>query len=311
MKLFKLVLPVLLLLSTSVYAKSLVFMPKVYVTDVKSISLADIVDKSKMGASDISKLQKVRISNMPEENKSVTLSSVLVSEALRRNVKDDFTAVRIPSSIEVYNQKAELNKSVVYDRLLWHWQQLCDNCRVEIKNLILPTIPKELEKKDWALQPQDRLPKGSFSEKLIVHDTKGREITYWVRGELKIYKRVPVATRTLFMNSKLKSDDFKWEWRDITFANDGVPTESGLQNMQLRQGIAANQIIWAGSIALEKTVRRGEIVQVKSGGEDWQVSMQAVTEQDGYVGDVISVRNIQTKKIITGEVVGPGEILAR
>lgn len=47
-------------------------------------------------------------------------------------------------------------------------------------------------------------------------------------------------------------------------------------------------------------VMKGETVTVMAGGSGFQIAMPGRAEQDGYEGDVISVRNVNTGKIITG-----------
>lgn len=306
--------PLFLVLSLSgvaYAAESLVFLPKVHLAGVKEVTLADLVDRQHLSSGELQNLQNVRISSLPAKNAETKISAQLISSAIRKNLKKTYSEIKIPNEVIVVNQKAALSKELVYEQLLWHFEQKCDGCRVEIKNIQLPKIPAELLKTPWRLEPQQRLPKGSFSEKIIVHDQTGREITYWVSGEVKIYHRVPVALRTIMPQQKLSADDYKWEWRDTTYAIDGVASEQAIEDMQARQGIAANQVIWANSLVKEKAVKRGELVQVHSGGQDWKVTLQAVTEQDGYLGDVINVRNVQTKKVISGEVIAPGEIVAR
>jgi flagella basal body P-ring formation protein FlgA len=49
-------------------------------------------------------------------------------------------------------------------------------------------------------------------------------------------------------------------------------------------------------------------VKVITGDKDWNISMSAKTEQDGFIGDTVSVRNLQTNKLISGRVIGRGEV---
>ena len=49
-------------------------------------------------------------------------------------------------------------------------------------------------------------------------------------------------------------------------------------------------------------------MKVFVGEGNWQVTLQAQTQQDGYVGDIVTVKNLKTKKLISGEVVGINEV---
>jgi flagella basal body P-ring formation protein FlgA len=70
----------------------------------------------------------------------------------------------------------------------------------------------------------------------------------------------------------------------------------------------AGDIVWRGSLVREKAIQRGELVRVVSGEGNWSVSVQAKTEQDGFLGDTVNLRNVQTNKLISGRVIGRGEV---
>ncbi len=75
--------------------------------------------------------------------------------------------------------------------------------------------------------------------------------------------------------------------------------------------LRAGDTLWLGLIEKEKAIRRGELVQVKSGEGLWEVSMTFVAQQDAVVGDVINLKNPKTNNVLTGQVTGFGEVELR
>jgi flagella basal body P-ring formation protein FlgA len=214
----------------------------------------------------------------------------------------------IPNQVVVENRGYELSEEAVSNDLTARFKSMCADCEVTLRSLQLPILPPELKNRPWAIESDTRLPKGNFTNKLLVTKADGQKGIFWLTGQVVIRKLVPVAARSLTFGQRIDEDDFRWEWRDVTLATDGIPEEKGLMGQKMRLPIAAGEIIFSGQIEREKAVHRGEVVQVSTGETQWQVTLDAVTEQDGYVGDTVNVRNRQTNKVLSAQVVGRGQV---
>lgn len=287
------------------------FRPYVKVSDEKNIRLNQLVETDGISAETLKILKNTVIADAPPLGEQRILTSQLISEVIRKQLPNKFKAVRIPSQITIANRGYEISEEVLRAELISQWKNSCEACRLQIESIRAPVLPVNLKNRPWKLEVKSGLPKGSFTEKLLVESQDGQLNSFWVNGQLVVMKKVPVATRSLNMNFRLKMDDFKYEWRDVTHATDGTLAESEIIGQQVRFSIPADQVIWANSVVRERAVKRGDIVRVTAGSDEWQVVLQAVTEQDAFVGDIINVRNVQSKKIITGEVVGPGQVVVR
>jgi flagella basal body P-ring formation protein FlgA len=208
----------------------------------------------------------------------------------------------------IANTGYEVDEEAVKSELNARWEKLCGTCKFVFQNIKMPVIEAEYQGVPWEIEPNERLPKGSFSEKLWVIKGASDRRLYWITGKMQIQKKVPVSIRSLEPGKKLSKEDFDWQWRDTTFSTDGVLTEQTLIGQVVRYALVSGDIIWARAVQREKAVKRGEIVKVYMGQGNWQVTMQARTEQDGYVGDIVTVKNLKTNKLISGEVVGPNEV---
>lgn len=278
------------------------------VTDIKKITVLDLVEKENLDLKKQRLLGGLVLGDAPKIGEQRVYSNEIIASALRRNFKLKNWSVQIPHRIVAQNRGYELDQEVLEMQLLTHWHTLCQNCKIRIKSLQLPKLPLNLKNAPWSLDISDRLPRGHFSQRLSVSMPQNQDQYFWVNGEVEVQKKVPVLNRSTPINTRLNVEDFKWEWRDVTMATDSTPTENEIAGRKMRFTMNANDIIWSGSVLREKAVQRGEIVKVTIGDKQWEMSTQAITQQDGYIGDTINLKNMQTQKVITGRVIGDGEV---
>lgn len=274
-----------------------------------SLSLMDLVDteKSPSVSAIEKKLSESIIMRLQEagERAELSLQSVaghlklVLSPEERENFK-----FSIPRRIEVLVESPELTEEHVAKKLIKQWQSLCEPCKVQIVDLSLP-IGKF---KHWTLSIPRNIPKGSFNLPLNVKVKDGGERRYWLQGRVDVLKEVPVAQRALYVGERVQDEDFKYQWRSITHATDGVPAKNLILGSQIRLPISANNVIWSRYLAKEKALKRGDQVRVYSSGKFWELSLSAVAERDAEVGDTVTLKNPRTNKKLVGLVVGKGEV---
>lgn len=273
-----------------------------------SLTLMDLVEERKNSEIDSirEKLRSTVVMTLQEAGDRVELSLESIAGHLRMVLdsqeRQEFK-FSIPRRVEVLIQSLPLTEEVVKSQLSQKWNSLCHPCKVEIRDLQLPI--GQFDK--WKLVISSELPKGSFNIPLSV-ESKGLERRYWIQGKVEILKEVPVAQRALYIGERLKPTDFKYEWRNVTFASDGPPPSSFIVGAKVKLPVSVDQIVWNGNLEREKALRRGEQVRVYSSSGAWELSVAAVAEKDAEVGDVITLKNPTTQRLLTGQVVGKGEV---
>lgn len=292
-------------------SSTLRFRPYNRIGDVAKVTLIDLVDSDLVDREYKNILKNVVLGDAPRLGEQRVYSSKVIAEALRGQLSSKDLSIQIPNQIVVQNRGYELDEESIQTELIDAWKSLCEGCKIRIKSLKLPTLPASLRDRVWKYEPITKLPRGNFSQKIILTAQDGHEQFYWINGEMQVEKKVPVLNRSTPIHTRFQRDDFKFEWRDVTLATDTHPSEVEIVGQQARFTMNANDIIWRNSLVREKAVQRGEIVKVIVGDDQWQISTQAMTQQDGFVGDTINLKNLQTQKIITGRVVGLGEVEAR
>lgn len=279
----------------------------------KTTTLVDIVDSESLNIEIKKKLESVTLGDAPKLGEQRIYSSKVIAEAVRQgHIKNNWN-IQIPYRVIVENKGFDLDQELIERELLSRWKTLCANCEIRIKGLQMPIVPPALANRPWFVEVESRLPRGNFAQKLMITSEDGRSQIFWVNGQVEVRKSVPVLNRSTPMSTRITSDDFQFEIRDITYATDTTPSTAEIVGQQSKFTMNANDIIWRGSLVREKAVQRGEIVKVSVAdtNANWEISVQARTEQDGYIGDTVNLRNLQSNRIITGKVIGSGEVEIR
>jgi len=98
---------------------------------------------------------------------------------------------------------------------------------------------------------------------------------------------------------------------DVLRERDALLAGSGDSNQSFTRSLPAGRILGWRDIAPRALVRKGELVEVAAVDGPISVSMKAVALQNGAAGETISVRNPESKRDITAQVVGEKRVVVR
>jgi len=278
------------------------------------ITMKDIARFEAMNTQDVQELSSLLVTTAPKLGEKKTITSANLISLLKSKTdhlkgwNGSKVKMQIPSQIVVENVGAKIDENKLKSDLVVAWQKLCGDCQFVIDQIGAPKIDPKHEGLAWQLK-SIQLPRGSFSVAVEILGEEGQiNPMYWVNGKAQMQKKVPVATRAIYFAERLTPADFKWEWKDVSLAQDSVPLESELNGKRLKGSVRVGEVLWRSSIEKEKALARGEYVRVLMGDQTWQVSLMGTAEQDGFIGDTVKVKNPKTSKIMSGVVTAKGEV---
>ena len=123
-------------------------------------------------------------------------------------------------------------------------------------------------------------------------------------GDIYYAQTVAVASKTIPAGYLISEDHLKLQKVDYKVPNDAISDLSGLQHL------AANRLIHPGSVLRKrdlkkaKLVRRGEEVILSAGSDRYSIETTATALQDGYFGDQIKLKNINSNQVVRAVVSG-------
>ena len=160
----------------------------------------------------------------------------------------------------------------------------------------------------YKMDLKDELPRGSFSLPLRVQVQNARPKIYWISGMAEIYQQVPVLQKSVHLGDIISESDVEYQRRNVTYLNNGIPPKDQLNGQRVRRFLRAGQILWSSDIDRPKAIEQGDIVKVVVDGGAYNISIMAQALQSGYVGDSVTVKNPETKKVFTAKVSAQGEV---
>jgi flagella basal body P-ring formation protein FlgA len=154
---------------------------------------------------------------------------------------------------------------------------------------------------------EDR-PNGSALFEVTGKLKDGSEKSELVQTPYTAWKKVVVAARRIYPNTKVQDQDFKViemnvasgpirEYRGIL-----IPAEGNFSRLQTRQTILENQYVTTSSVERQPDVRRGDTLRLDMVSGDLTLSTQATASENASIGDRIRVMTSKTKKEVVGTV---------
>lgn len=129
---------------------------------------------------------------------------------------------------------------------------------------------------------------------LMVHASLWRDV--WVARE-------PLRDGTVFSPDLLDT-----RRADVFVERDALPAEEGGDSYIFARQVAPDRIITWHDIARRPLVHRGEVVDVTASEGSLSLRMKALAIETGARGDLILVRNLESRKDITAIVTGDDEV---
>ncbi|HEX3728777.1 MAG TPA: flagellar basal body P-ring formation chaperone FlgA [Opitutaceae bacterium] len=120
------------------------------------------------------------------------------------------------------------------------------------------------------------------------------------------YARQPVAANATFDAGALEA-----RRTDFLREHDALPAAVGDRSYIFARQVQTDRLLTWHDLARRPLVRKGEVVDVVAAEGGLLVTMKAMAVENGTQGDLITVRNLETAKNITGLVVDEDRVQVR
>lgn len=125
-----------------------------------------------------------------------------------------------------------------------------------------------------------------------------------VRVTAALDQLVPVALRSIARGELIAADDVVDQWRRV--GQPVPPVEAGA--VRAARHIRAGEVVDAGAVQPLPIIAQGDLVQIEAATEAVYVTALGIAQEDGWLGDVIAVRNESSGALVRAAVVGPGRV---
>ena len=201
----------------------------------------------------------------------------------------------IPAQIQFVVSEHSISEKEMQRKIRNQLVSLCSDCRFQIK---LSKLPR-MESSDWTVDFSSLKEKGSFS---LPMSRPG----LWISGMVRTEKPVLVLRKPLRRDERVTKEHVRKDFREITFINDALMSEEDVLEMKARRDLAVGSVVLFQNLVRESAAQKGSMVRIITGSSLFEISTQGIAEAQGQVGDTIPLRLMDSKKVISGEIVEKG-----
>jgi flagella basal body P-ring formation protein FlgA len=161
------------------------------------------------------------------------------------------------------------------------------------------------EYSSYSLPP--RVQPGARTVMLKLIDGGGKKINRQIK--LKWFQPVIYSTKALQRGSVIDAADLRMRIDEIGMIGTCVWLPQQLANAEVRQSLGAGRAITVGDVEQTELVRAGTSVTLIAQVNGLGIEARGIAMQRGGIGDIIKVKNLSSKKILSGKIVDAGRVL--
>lgn len=117
-----------------------------------------------------------------------------------------------------------------------------------------------------------------------------------------------VLTRTIDRGDIIKSSDISIERKPKSDVQGDVAMATDVVGLAAKKSIRAGQLLRAADLNRPEMVQRDQSVVLVFNTAGVHLTIAGKANESGSMGDVVSVMNLQSKRVIQGTVIGPGQV---
>lgn len=207
-----------------------------------------------------------------------------------------------PSEVKLLRSKQLISRMEVERKIKNHLLANCHKCDFKIN---INSVPKVVTS-DWEMDLNVDLNKKTVM--VPVYSVSQPDKKGWITAEIKKYVDVAVLNRDVKFGESITADMITNEFRYVPGGSDAIINKEALIGMQTTKFIPAGEIINYRDLKRETVMKKGQIVKAVFGKEDFEISISALAEESGSIGDVIKFKNVDSQKLFSAKIEEKGVV---
>ncbi|WP_101759998.1 flagellar basal body P-ring formation chaperone FlgA [Oceanicoccus sp. KOV_DT_Chl] len=148
---------------------------------------------------------------------------------------------------------------------------------------------------------------GNINLKISCPD--GRPWSLYIQAKVSLFRSVVTAVMPVPRGARISAEHVEMREVDTSRLNGSyfISLDEVL-NMEASRNLRADNVVIASYINPPLVVKKGEMVQMTAQSSGLMVKISGEALMDGYLGQQISVRNNQSKRVVEAKVSAPGQV---
>ena len=226
------------------------------------------------------------------------MRAALNSQESLRRMNPQF---KVPSQVKVSFASTPISKQEIERKIHNVLKARCNECEYQVSVQSTPRPASKL----WDLDYTQLSAKGGFL--LPLRDGDQRQIK-WISGTIRVSRLTPVTTRLILQGERVQAEDLRMSMTEVTFAKDGSLRMEDIQGQLAARSLPVGSTVWASDLKREPAAKKGQVVKALLGDDSFEISVNMMAEDSGFVGDIIKVKNLETQKVLSGLVTEKGVV---
>lgn len=300
--------------ATAVDTRPLMIIPSEVKVSAEQILLGDVAQITLRGAEGeavVERLRTVSLGASPAPGKKIYLPAQTVLRKIENSgVAPESIGYSIPQSITVVTDRVEITKDQVNEAVRqWLYGKYQDNRAVRSLRIeghgIYASRGSQL-KVDFP----EHGPAGRLKGKLSVVEPSGYIQTRELAVTVDDWQLVPVAKHSIERGESVNADDLELLRLNLREQAPSVLTsESEIVGQTTTVNLRAGQPILAKHVAAPLAIEKGKKVILVYESGFLRATASGLAQEDGRLGDRISVQNASSRKLLAGIVSAPGQVM--
>ena len=272
---------------------AVVIVPSAVEISPRSIITAfDVVETKNMDIDLANNLRAVQIGGV---NTMRIVKKELVEKL--RHIKAKFV---LPAELKILRSRQAVSRMELERKIKNHLTRSCADCDLQIQ---VSSVPLNVSS-DWELDLNVDLTKTSVMipiRSIFQNEKKG-----WVVGEIKRYQLVPVLNRPVKTGDLITADLLSLEKRQLLNPRESIVSSEHMLGMQAARFLNAGQVITFSDLKKEIVLKKGQMVKAIAGHAFFEISISALVEESGSIGDMIKIKNLDSQKTFAARIIEKG-----
>lgn len=278
----------------------------VRLSDIAGISGASQATSSHLGDTLVAK------SPLPGQTRFVSLEYIRI-RLKQAGFQTDVMAFQGPQDVQISRQAAAISRGAIIRAV------------EEAIRRQMPWKNEDVAIHDIHFDDDIQLPTGKLTQRIVPNrneDYLGPTVLAlqlfvdgelvkksWVHAEISVMADVVKVVRPLGKNQRIELADVTVVRNDLAdLSSDTVRSIEEALGNRTTQMIYPNTVLRAGMLSLPPLVRRGDIVKIVANAGPMTITATGKVKQQGCKGEMISVINTDSNRVITARVIGPGAV---
>jgi flagella basal body P-ring formation protein FlgA len=284
-------------------------------SDLKRISLSDLIDWSKSSEEEFSKrkiFKNVILGILKPGDYRVHLSKGDL-ERILANSEVSNLKVHIPNGVTVIRPKLVLSeriKTQINEELAEVYGTSMDNLNVDLKRLHIHVPLKRIGELGSELDINSpHIKRGRLSNllfKVHVRDSSGKIVEHsYVSVKAEVQANIAVSRRKLGSREALNFDSVAFKWKAIPAIGKPLFKETSIEELRIKRDFASGKILLKSDVEISPLGEVGDQVSIYLNSNGLKVRSIGKLLEKAYLGKKVRVKNISTQRILEGRVIKP------